>query len=300
MPGDTVSNRRGLPRLGVSLPTFGAHAGPDAIVTVATAAEGLGFDSVSASERLLLPAGPGWRNEAGLPESYVWDTLETLTWAAAHTSRIRLLTAIVNSLFQPPIVLARRLATLDQLSRGRLDAGIGQGWLPEEFTATGVPMARRGAGFEDHLAAMRACWAPDPVEHDGPHYRIPRSTVGPKPFNGRLPVLIGGLAGPAVERAARLADGFVTGVREWETTSEQIQSYRDAGGTGPVVALVMSSRDITRPDEPAPEFAASAAAAIERATAAGVDEVHFELNLAGVHPDRQVEALEALVSKVGR
>lgn len=300
MPDDMVTGRSGVPRLGVSLPSFGPHAGADAVVTVATAAERLGFDSVSASERLLLPAGPGWRNEAGLPESYVWDTLEIVTWAAAHTSRVRLLTAVVISLFQPPIVLARRLATIDQLSRGRLDVGLGQGWLPEEFAAAGVPMARRGAGFEDHLAAMRACWGPDPVEHDGPRYRIPRATVGPKPFNGHLRVLIGALAPPAVERAARLADGFVTGVRDWDTSSDEIRRYREAGGTGPVVTMVMSSRDITDPDQPAAEFAASATADLERAAAAGVDEVHFELNLAGVHPDRQVEALEALMAKLGR
>ena len=67
----------------------------------------------------------------------------------------------------------KRLATLDRLSGGRLMAGIGQGWMPEEFEAVGVPMARRGAGFEEHVAAMRACWRPDPVEHLGRWYRIP-------------------------------------------------------------------------------------------------------------------------------
>ncbi len=144
MPDDTVTSRSGVPRLGMSLPSFGPHVGADAIVTVTMAAERLGFDSVSASERLLLPAGPAWRNEAGL---------------------------------------------------------------------------------------------------------------------------------------------------HW---------YRDAGGTCPVVTLVMSSRSITRPDQPAADFAKSATEDLERAAAAGVDEVHFELNLAGVHPGRQVEALEALVSTLGR
>src|SRR5688572_5444446 len=137
-----------LPRIGVSLPTFGSYAGPDGVVVMAKTAEDVGFHSVSATERLLLPARPDWSNDAMLPESYVWDPLEMLTWAAAHTRRIRLATAIVNALFQPPIVLARRLATLDQLSRGRLDAGLGQGGggtaatsycLPEEFVASGVP-----------------------------------------------------------------------------------------------------------------------------------------------------------------
>ena len=109
----------------------------------------------------------------GLPEEYVWEPIEVLTWAAAHTERVRLATGIVNALFQPPIVLARRLATLDRLSGGRLDVGLGQGWLPEEFVATGVPTSRRGQGFEDHLAAMRACWGPDPVEHRQRRLRHP-------------------------------------------------------------------------------------------------------------------------------
>ena len=116
-----------VPRIGVSLPHFGPYAGPDAVVTVAQAAEQFGFHAVSASERLLMPVRQDWRNDAKLPESYAWDPLEMLTWAAACTERIRVSTGIVNAIFQPPIVLARRLATLDQLSRGRLDAGLGQG-----------------------------------------------------------------------------------------------------------------------------------------------------------------------------
>lgn len=283
-----------IPRIGVSLPTFGPHAGPDAIVKVAHAAERLGFHSVSTTERLLLPAAPDWRNEAGLPESYVWDTLETLTWAAAHTRRIRLGTGIVNALFQAPIVLARRLATLDQLSGGRLDVGLGQGWLPEEFTATGISLARRGAGFEEHLAAMRACWGPDPVEHDGPRYRIPLSKVGPKPVNGRLRVFIGAVARPAVERAARIGDGFITGVRDWETSRTEIGWYREAGGTGPVVLRVMPMDATGKHTELTAE---AAIADLDRAAAIGADELQWEPgNLAGIDPDRQVESLEAVAA----
>ncbi|GAA3115727.1 TIGR03619 family F420-dependent LLM class oxidoreductase [Streptosporangium carneum] len=283
------------PRIGVALPSFGPHAGPEAIVAVAQAAERLGFHSVSASERLLLPAGPDWRNEMGLPETYVWETLETLTWAAAHTRRIRLGTGIVNALFQPPITLARRLATIDRLSGGRLDVGLGQGWLPEEFTASGVPATRRGAGFEEYLAALRACWGPDPVEHDGTHYRIPTSTVGPKPLNG-LPVYIGALARPAVERAARIGDGLVTAVRDWESSATEIGWYRQAGGAGPVILRI--GHPYEGPDTTAETFVPSALADLKSAAEVGADELHFELNLAGVHPDRQIDLLEALAKNI--
>jgi alkanesulfonate monooxygenase SsuD/methylene tetrahydromethanopterin reductase-like flavin-dependent oxidoreductase (luciferase family) len=94
---------------------------------LATATERLGFHAVSVTERLPIPAGPDWNNDAGLPRTHAWDSLEVLAWAAAHARRIRLTTGIINSIFESPVILARRLATLDQLSRGRLDVGIDQG-----------------------------------------------------------------------------------------------------------------------------------------------------------------------------
>jgi probable F420-dependent oxidoreductase len=285
-----------LPRIGVSLPTFGPYAGPDAVATVATAAERLGFYGVSATERLLLPATPGWQNTYGLPETPVYDPLEMLTWAAAHTKRVRLSTAVLVSLFQPPIVLARRLATLDQLSGGRLDVGLGQGWLPEEFTAAGVPMTRRGAGFEEHLAAMRACWAPDPVEHDGPRYRISRSHVGPKPVNGRLPVLIGAGSQPAIERAARLGAGFISALWDWDVSRQEIDWYRHAGGTGPVLLRIFPKlADTTGPFT---SFVQSVIDDLTRSRSIGADEVHIELTLANLEPHSLVEALETLASTI--
>ena len=94
----------------------------------------------------------------------VYDPIETLSYVAARTSRITLGTSVLDALFQSPVILARRLATLDQLSAGRLVVGIGQGWMEQEFEAAGVSMKRRGAGFEEHLLAMRAVWGPDPVQ----------------------------------------------------------------------------------------------------------------------------------------
>jgi probable F420-dependent oxidoreductase len=276
--------------LGVSLPSFGPHAGPGALAEVAGAAERLGFHSVVVTDRLLLPADPAWANEAGLPEGAVWDPIEVLTWVAAGTSRIRLATGVVNALFQPPVLLARRLATLDRLSGGRLDVGLGQGWLPEEFAAVGVPAGRRGRGFEEHLAVLRACWGPDPVRHGGPRYPLPDALVGPKPLQRPLPVRIGAVARPAVERAARIGDGFLTGVRDWDTSATEIGWYREAGGTGPVVLGVLPRT----PDGAHTELTADAAVGdARRAVALGADELRWELNLSGATPARQVELLTA-------
>jgi alkanesulfonate monooxygenase SsuD/methylene tetrahydromethanopterin reductase-like flavin-dependent oxidoreductase (luciferase family) len=236
----------------------------------------------------------------------VWEPIELLTWAAAHTERVRLTTGIVNAIFQPPIVLARRLATLDRLSGGRLDAGLGQGGggtpdtgflIPEEFAAAGVPLDRRGAGFVEHLAAMRACWGPDAVEHHGEHYDIPRSAVGPKPHAGTIPVFLGALVRPTIERAARIADGVILVAVDWEETATSVGWYRAAGGTGTVVVNTIPHHTDTKP--PAGQFVADTLADLERAAAAGADEVHLTLNLPHpVAPDHQVELLAALAAGV--
>jgi probable F420-dependent oxidoreductase len=296
------------PRIGVSLPHFGPHAGPDGVVRVAQAAEQLGFHAVSVTERLLLPVRGDWDNNAKLPDSYVYDPLELLTFAAAHTRRVRLTTGVVNAIFQPPILLARRLATLDQLSRGRVVAGIGQGGgsrsaetgfaIPDEFAAAGVPTSRRGAGFAEHIAAMRACWAPDPVEFHGTHYDIPRSTVGPKPYGATIPLPIGALVPRTIERAARIGDGFITVAhpQNWHELDGQLEIYRGAGGTGPIILNTIQPF----PDADVSEqmFLDLVIPDLHRAAAAGVDEVHLTLNLAGVHPDRQVELLEVLAGQL--
>ncbi|MFB4299720.1 TIGR03619 family F420-dependent LLM class oxidoreductase [Actinomadura sp. NTSP31] len=291
-----------LPRIGVTLQHFGPHAGPDAVVTVARAADRLGFHAVSVSDRLLIPAGPHWANDAGLPESPPWDVLEVLTWAAAHTERIRVMTGILNTIFESPVVLARRLATLDRLSRGRLDVGIGQGggtrlppyYLPEEFTAAGVPTGRRGAGFAEHVAAMRACWGPDPVEFEGEFYRVPLSKVGPKPWSGRIPLLFGAITRPTIERAARIGDGFVTVAVDWDATAAQVRWYREAGGTGTVVVSAFPVPPGARVSTAG--FVDGALRCLARAAAVGADEMHVVTNLLDVHPRRQVELLEALAA----
>jgi probable F420-dependent oxidoreductase len=290
-----------VPRIGVGLPILGEYAGPEAIMTIASAAERLGYSSISASERLLLPLGADWGNVYGLPDHWSYDALETLTWVAARTERVKLVTGVLNSLFQPPIVLARRLATLDHLANGRVVAGIGLGWMPEELIATGLPPTGRGVRFEEHLAAMRACWGPDPVEHAGPCYTIPRSKVGPKPAGGTMPVLIGGVAQPAIARAARLGDGLILAFRDWDSFEQQLGWYREAGGAGPVVARAGPMlADAQHPTPPTTWTEPSMLDDLARIGALGVDELIWDLNIVGMAPVSQVAALERLAAALGR
>ena len=161
--------------LGIALPTSGPLAGPANIARVAQEAERLGYDSLWTYERLLRVTAPismGGGEPAPMPEAYrlTYDPLETLSYVAALTQRVRLGTSIVDALLHPAIVLAKRFATLDQLSGGRAVAGVGQGWMPQEFASTNTPMYRIGAGMDEVLAAMRARWGLDPVAYEGKFY----------------------------------------------------------------------------------------------------------------------------------
>ena len=237
-------------KLGVHLPVAGRGASPEAIAQVAEEAERIGLDSVWSWERLMRPTVPiAMGGEGGpvmeAPEDFgtVYDPIETLSYVAARTQRITLGTSVLDALFQSPVILARRLATLDRLSDGRLIAGIGQGWMEQEFAAAGVSMRRRGAGFEEHLSAMRAIWGPDPVRFEGRFYRIPEADIGPKPVHRDGPRLMLGAGSPvALERVGRLGVGLTLVIFDWDAVRESIETFRaaaDAAGVDPDTLPVM-------------------------------------------------------------
>jgi probable F420-dependent oxidoreductase len=199
--------------LGIALPTSGRLASPANIVRIAREAERMGYAALWTYERLLRPmaemsqmGGPPQR----LPQQYqlTYEPLETLSYVAAVTDRIKLGTSVVDALFHAPVVLARRYATLDQFSNGRVIAGLGQGWMPQEFATANVPMKRMGAGLDEAVAAMRACWGPDPVEYSGRFYTIEASEVNPKPVQSSIPILYGSMSPAGIARAGRIADGL--------------------------------------------------------------------------------------------
>jgi probable F420-dependent oxidoreductase len=182
---------------------------------VATRADELGFDSLWAFQRLLHPIDQDW----GAAYHAVQDPLASLAFTAAVTSRIRLGVAVLMAPYYAPLVLAKALTTIDILSSGRLDVGIGLGWSAQEFEAVGVPMERRGARAEDFVACLKAVWGADPVEHHGEFYAVPRSSVEPKPVQSpHPPILMGGGAETALRRIGRIADGWISSSRTDLTT----------------------------------------------------------------------------------
>ena len=200
-------------RLGFILPQIGPWAGPEALTRVATQVEQIGYDSVWVTERSLFPLEPITPYPLGhLPDVYkrVLDPLDALTFVAAQTSRVALGTAVLNLPWYSPVLLSRRLATIDVLSNGRLRLGVGQGWSQDEYVAAGIPWEKRSKRFEEALQVLTTIWTTDPVQFEGEFYSVPRSFIGPKPVQKpHPPIYLGAFSPSAVERAARYADGWL-------------------------------------------------------------------------------------------
>ena len=199
-----------------------ANTGPfsdgAAAVAMAQAAEASGFESLWTVEHVVVPSGyesqypydpsgkmPGGE-EFAIPDPLVW-----LSFVAGVTSTIRLATGILILPQRNPVVLAKEVATLDHLSGGRMELGIGVGWLEEEFDAIGVPFADRGRRTDDHVAAMRALWSQDKATHHSDFTDFDDCISLPHPVDGSVPIHVGGHTEVAARRAGRLGDGFFPG-----------------------------------------------------------------------------------------
>jgi probable F420-dependent oxidoreductase len=298
-----VTGPSAAPALGFGLPVSGSWAEPGTMVDVARRAEELGYASLWSFQRLLVPAG----TDIGPQYRSVLDPVVTLAHVAAVTSTIRLGTAIVNAPFQPPVVLAKLLASLDVVSGGRLDAGLGLGWLPEEFAAAGVPYERRGARMDDYLACLRALWAAeDVVQYDGEFYSVPPSRILPRPVQQpQPPLLLGGTAAAALRRAGRLAEGWISSSRHDLTRiAGDIATVRDAAaaaGRDPAAVRVVLRGMVGLHDDPAGRDRAPLHGSAEQVAedlahlgAQGVTEVFLDLNFSPLVGDPDLDRSAAL------
>jgi probable F420-dependent oxidoreductase len=202
-------------RLGFALPQVGDLAGPDAVVDVAARGEALGFDSFWVLDRLLWPLAPKApyppTPDGSLPPQYrrVLDPLDTLAFAAARTTRAALGTSVLNLPWYNPALLARRLASIDVLSKGRLRVGVGVGWSPDEYEAAGARFSARGRTAEEHLRALKAIWTGEPVAFEGTGYRIAPSANDLRPVQRPYPpIYMAAFVPAAIKRAAEEADGW--------------------------------------------------------------------------------------------
>ncbi|HVX22118.1 MAG TPA: LLM class F420-dependent oxidoreductase [Acidimicrobiales bacterium] len=200
------------------VPTANPFATPDLLAALGREAEDRGIHRIWVGEHVVLfdhygsryPYADDGRIPAP-PGSGILEPLNTLSFLAAHTSTVRLGTAMLLLPQRNPVYTAKEVATVDWLSGGRVDLGIGVGWLREEFDAVNVPWPERGARTDDYLEVLRTLWCDDPSSFDGRFYRLPPASMFPKPLqHPHPPVHIGGETDAALRRVARAGQGWHT------------------------------------------------------------------------------------------
>src|SRR5258708_10675876 len=183
-------------KIGLFAINYGTCGDPASAVRVAQAAEAAGFESVWTGEHIVLP-DPILASFPLAPETPMLDTTVGLTWIAAHTKRLRIASGIIILPQRNPVLLAKKLASVDVVSGGRLIIGVGAGWLEPEFKAVGVPMRGRGEKVDDALRAMRALWTMQRPQHHGPSASFSDIQAYPRPIQRPMPPIVIGGGGPA-------------------------------------------------------------------------------------------------------
>ena len=281
-------------RLGITSPIVtalpGSHsawettAGIEELVRVAEAADRLGFDHLTCSEHVAVPV-----EIAAERGGTYWDPLATLSFLAARTSRIRLVTQVLVLGYHHPLEIAKRYGTLDLVSGGRLVLGLGVGSIEEEFDLLGASFAGRGAIADDALAALRGSLSTPLPEYDGPHFRYSGLLVEPHAVQERVPFWIGGYTPRSLRRAREYGDGWVPFGLRHDRLAEMLAEADLPEGFEVVLGAGRPVDPIGEPDR--------TRRAVARTRAAGATIVN--VHVAAESADHYVEQLEALAQLEG-
>jgi probable F420-dependent oxidoreductase len=275
-------------RIGITLPIGGPAVNPANLSKIGKKAEALGFHSLWTYDRLLYAVEP--RNPYGgktpWPDlfKHTADPLDTLTFIAAQTEQIALGTSVLNAPFYNPVLLARRLTTIDVLSNGRLKVGLGLGWSEDEFTAVGVPMKQRGRRMDEFLTLLKAIWTENPASFAGEFYQLPPSFFHLKPVQKpHPPIYLGTFNARGLKRAATLADGWNPsgiGIEQIQVMGDQMRSFAAEAGRDPSELGIVLRTSIQLTDAPVSQGHHLLRGTVEQVQAdlrtlaeAGVDEI---------------------------
>ncbi|TXK16968.1 TIGR03619 family F420-dependent LLM class oxidoreductase [Homoserinibacter sp. GY 40078] len=273
-------------RIGTRLPTTGPDANRAGIVDRARELEAAGFDSLWVSDHVVQPETIQSRYPYSADGTTTWDpaipqveALVALAAVAAVTERVELGTAVLVVPQRQAVLLAKQLASIDAIAPGRVVLGAGAGWLAEEFQALGADFARRGAVLDETIDVLRDCWTGRPPARTGIAVDLPAGiVVAPAPAQS-IPVLVGGMSGPAIRRAIARGDGWIAqtsctaeGAAEVVRLAARLREEAEvAGRTAPLrIAARLSGGD-----------AQAAALLLPVLAAAGVDDVVLDTPPAG-------------------
>ena len=273
-------------KIGFSLPQFGGQAHQASLIPrFARELEEAGAHSLWVGDRLLAAVNPtiGYGGTDSVPEIFDFplDPFVVLTLAAATTERVRLGSNVLNAPFYQPALLARLLSSIDVASRGRLTAGFGIGWSPEEYQALGVPFNHRGARLDETLDALENIWTSDRPKYSGKYVTVPEFRNGlHSTQQPHIPIYLAGFAEPALRRIARRAAGWLPvlsvgrmGPEFIAKTRASLDRIAEEAGRDPstidVVLRVNAAVQI-----PLPELAGAVLNAAEKT---GIEEFFFDL-----------------------
>ena len=285
-------------RAGFSIPNGGDIATVEAIALVAKRAEELQYHTLWTFERVLYAVDPQDKypgtGDGSWPPSFrrMLDPLDTLTFVAAQTKSIFVGTSVLDLPYYNPLMLARRLTTIDYLSNGRLRVGLGLGWSRDEMTATGADMKERGARADEFLQVLRAVWTQNPVEFKGKFYTLPKSYIDLKPAQKPHPrIYLAAFVPAALQRLARLADGWNPTAIPLEGMAQMFGSIRqmakEAGRDPSSIEMVVRANLKITPQPLGKDrfiFTGSLDQIKEDTDACrqmGAHEVHFDVGVAG-------------------
>jgi probable F420-dependent oxidoreductase len=227
-------------------------ADPERLVRAARKADELGFDSLWLYEHVMFPARPAesYGKLPFTPETKFLEPITTLGYLAAETRRIRLGTGILLLALRHPLHVAKEMATLDVLSKGRAILGVGLGWLTEEFEALGIPFRERSGRVRESVEVLRKIWKDGRLAYRGRYYSFEEITSYPQPVQpGGPPIWFGGTVDRALRRSAELGDGWLgrsgrpDNVERWVRTVRQRASEL---GKDQFTAAVTAAPELTR------------------------------------------------------
>jgi probable F420-dependent oxidoreductase len=291
-------------RIGAKLPNSGPLPLEVGVPAMARTLEAAGYDSLWVSDHIVMPREMNSRYPFSADGRAYWatdmpylDALIALALAAAVTERVRLGTAVLVLPLRAPIEFAKQAATIDVASGGRLELGVGAGWLAEEFEALNVPFADRGTRMVEWMQIMRDCWSGDPAERHSTRYDVPADVIfRPRPAH-EIPLLIGGHSDIALRRAGAVADGWL---------GQQSAPALDPDDIRAVAQQIQAAaREAGRPDTP-PRIvlriveslgqAELVARSLQALQDAGVDEVIVDVPVQGDGAAADLAILRAAVA----
>jgi probable F420-dependent oxidoreductase len=244
-------------KIGITFANSGKFSRPELFAELARDCEELGFESIWTVEHVVIPQPhmpyPGSKDGQmpGGDEVPIPDPLIPLAYAAAITTKLKLSTGVIILPQRHPLYLAKQLATLDVLSKGRMMVGIGSGWMKEEFDSLGIGYNVRGARTDESIQAMRAIWREPVASFHGKHFHFHDAKSFPKPLQkDGIPIHIGGHSPAAARRAGKLGDGFfptVTGADKLAEIFALVREEARKAGRNPE-AIEFSAMAAPKPD----------------------------------------------------